>query len=107
MSRVGATPPELLQTDVARFSALTVNAKAAPVAALNSPGYRGVTRQHEDTLKITTKTGEKAPTSGQYRADGNKHEVTLVAGKRVPPSPVSNQFTLVDKTKHKKKPRRR
>lgn len=49
------------------------------------------------------KTGQKAPVSGQYRPQGSKTEVTLVAGKRVPPTPKgATKFTLVDKTKHSK-----
>ena len=52
--------------------------------------------------KITTTTGQKAPTSGQYRAVGSKTEVTLVQGKRVPPTPTgATKFTLVDQTRHK------
>ncbi len=49
------------------------------------------------------KTGEIAPVSGQYRPVGSKTEITLVEGKRIPPT--SNgitKFILVDKTKHKK-----
>ena len=39
--------------------------------------------------------------SGQYRPAGKKTEVTLVAGKRVPPVATgATTFTLVDKTKH-------
>ncbi|MDR2596864.1 MAG: hypothetical protein LBC76_06025 [Treponema sp.] len=51
--------------------------------------------------KITVKPGETVPVSGQYKKpDGN--EVTLVKGEPAPPSPKSGQeFTLVDKTKHK------
>lgn len=52
--------------------------------------------------KITTTTGQKAPASGQYRAIGSKTEVTLVQGKRVPPTPAgATKFTLVDQTRHK------
>ncbi|MBD5151784.1 MAG: hypothetical protein HDT16_04640 [Oscillibacter sp.] len=47
------------------------------------------------------KTGQIAQTSGQYRPTGKNTEVTLVAGKRVPPTPDgATTFTLVDKTKH-------
>ncbi len=52
---------------------------------------------------IQVKTGEKAPISGQYKAKGSPNEVTLVQGKRVPPTiNGATQFTLVDKTKHSK-----
>ena len=51
------------------------------------------------TIKI--KTGQKAPISGQYRPTGSKTEITLVQGKRVPPSVTgATTFVLVDKTKH-------
>ena len=49
------------------------------------------------------KTGQLAPTSGQYKAQGSKTEITPVKGKRVPPTPQGAAvFTLVDKTAHKK-----
>lgn len=52
--------------------------------------------------KITTRTGKTAPVSGQYKATGSKTEVTLVQGKRVPPTPAGAvKFTLVDQTRHK------
>ncbi len=52
--------------------------------------------------KTIVKTGQIAPKSGQYRPAGSKTEVTLVAGKRVPPtSNGTTKFTLVDQTKHK------
>ena len=52
--------------------------------------------------KTTVKTGQIAPKSGQYRPFGSKTEVTLVQGKRVPPTPQgATKFTLVDPTKHK------
>lgn len=52
--------------------------------------------------KTTVKTGQFAPKSGQYRPVGSKTEVTLVQGKRVPPTPQgATKFTLVDATKHK------
>lgn len=48
------------------------------------------------------KTGEKAPVSGQYRPIGGKTEITLVEGKKIPPtSNGKTKFVLVDKTKHK------
>jgi len=51
--------------------------------------------------KTTVKPGEIVKTSGQYKKpDGN--EVTLVKGEPAPPTPKpGQQFTLVDKTKHK------
>ena len=52
--------------------------------------------------KITTRTGQTAPVSGQYKATGSKTEVTLVQGKKVPPTPAgAAKFTLVDRTHHK------
>ena len=52
--------------------------------------------------KITVKTGQTAPVSGQYKATGSKTEITLVQGKRVPPAPAgATKFTLVDRTQHK------
>ncbi len=52
--------------------------------------------------KTTIKTGQVAPISGQYRPAGSRHEVTLVRGKKVPPTiNGAVKFTLVDKTKHK------
>lgn len=54
--------------------------------------------------KITVKTGQLAPKSGQYRVAGSKTEVTLVQGKKVPPtSKGAAKFTLVDATKHKER----
>lgn len=53
-------------------------------------------------MAVKVKTGGIAPTSGQYRPQGQKTEVTLVEGKRVPPtSQGATTFTLIDKTKHK------
>ena len=50
----------------------------------------------------TVKTGNICKVSGQYRPVGQKTEITLVEGKRVPPTSSGNtKFTLVDKTKHK------
>lgn len=54
-------------------------------------------------MATKTKTGQKAPVSGQYKPAGGNTEVTLVKGKTVPPT--SNgvtTFVLVDKTKHRK-----
>lgn len=52
--------------------------------------------------KTIVKTGQIAKKSGQYRPIGGKTEVTLIAGKRVPPtSNGATKFTLVDQTKHK------
>ena len=52
--------------------------------------------------KVKTKAGQIAPVSGQYKPDGHKTEITLVAGKRVPPTANgATTFTLVDATKHK------
>lgn len=49
------------------------------------------------------KTGQICPQSGQYRPIGGKTEITLVQGKRVPPTHQgTTKFVLVDKTKHKK-----
>lgn len=49
------------------------------------------------------KTGEKAPVSGQYKVKGGQTEITLVQGKRVPPTASgATHFILVDKTKHGK-----
>lgn len=50
----------------------------------------------------SVKTGGVVPTSGQYRPQGSKTEVTFVKGNRVPPTSTgATKFTLVDKTKHK------
>ena len=52
-------------------------------------------------MAIKVKTGGTVSVSGQYRPAGKKTEVTMVAGKRVPPTPYgATTFTLVDKTKH-------
>lgn len=56
--------------------------------------------------KITVRTGEKVPQSGQYHpSGGGKNEVTFVEGKTVPPNVDGKRpvFTLVDATKHKGK----
>jgi hypothetical protein len=51
---------------------------------------------------IKTKTGAKAPASGQYRPAGTKNEITLTKGEKVPPyKGEAKNFKLVDKTKHK------
>ena len=53
------------------------------------------------------KSGQKAPTSGQYAIVGPKGgktgtEVTVSKGETLPPTPQAGQgFVLVDKTKHK------
>lgn len=47
--------------------------------------------------------GTKAPTSGQYRNNSTRSEVTVVRGEPLPPTPKSGQtYTIVDKTKHKR-----
>ena len=52
-------------------------------------------------MAVKVKTGSTVPVSGQYRPTGKKTEVTMVAGKRVPPTAYgATTFTLVDKTKH-------
>lgn len=52
---------------------------------------------------IKTKTGQKAPVSGQYKPVGSKTEITLVKGKIVPPTPNgATTFILIDETKHGK-----
>lgn len=49
------------------------------------------------------KTGQKAPTSGQYRPTGSKNEYTFVKGHKVPTTPSGAKvFVLVDQTKHQK-----
>lgn len=53
--------------------------------------------------KEHVKPGQTVPVSGQYTANGGKTEVTLVKGDKVPPtSRPGQEFTLVDKTKHKR-----
>jgi hypothetical protein len=53
--------------------------------------------------KILTRTGQKAPVSGQYRPTGTKQEITLSKGDRVPPyGGKAKVFVLVDRTKHKR-----
>ena len=50
----------------------------------------------------TLTPGQIAPSSGQYRNNQTKTEVTVVRGERMPPTPKPRQhYTLVDKTKHK------
>ncbi len=54
-------------------------------------------------MATTTKTGQKAPASGQYKPAGSKTEVTLIKGKTVPPTKNgATSCVLVDKTKHRK-----
>lgn len=54
-------------------------------------------------MATKTKTGQKAPVSGQYKPVGSKTEITLVKGKTVPPTiKGATTFVLVDKTKHRK-----
>ena len=54
-------------------------------------------------MATTTKTGQKAPVSGQYKPVGGKSEITLIKGKTVPPTANgATKFVLVDKTKHRK-----
>lgn len=53
--------------------------------------------------RIETRTGEKAPASGQYQPAGTKQEITLSRGDRVPPyHGRAKTFVLVDRTKHKR-----
>ena len=54
--------------------------------------------------KVTVRTGEKTPVSGQYRPSGGRTEATFTKGEKVPPNKVSDRqvWTLVDKTKHKR-----
>lgn len=50
--------------------------------------------------KTVTRTGQKAPVSGQYRPTGTRDEITLPKGHRVPPyRGDAKKFILVDKTK--------
>lgn len=56
------------------------------------------------------KPGEKVPDSGQYQERGPRggkitsNETTAIEGKSFPPTSKSgDQWTLVDKTKHKKR----
>lgn len=52
---------------------------------------------------LKVKTGQTCPKSGQYKATGSKTEITLVEGKKVPPTNTgSTKFVMVDPTKHKK-----
>ncbi|MDD2646861.1 MAG: hypothetical protein PHV78_02615 [Patescibacteria group bacterium] len=51
--------------------------------------------------RISVKTGQIAPISGQYRPVGTTFEITLSKGDRVPPyQGRAWTFVLVDKTKH-------
>ncbi len=48
-------------------------------------------------------TGTKCKVSGQYKPVGSNTEITLVSGRKVPPtSNGCTKFKLVDKTRHKK-----
>lgn len=54
----------------------------------------------------TYKPGEIAPSSGQYQKIGPRgglgHEVTVVKGERLPPTPASGStYKIVDRTKNK------
>lgn len=52
---------------------------------------------------VKVKTGQTAPVSGQYKPKGSNREVTMIKGKRVPPTPEgAAEFRLVDVTKHKR-----
>jgi len=54
--------------------------------------------------KKVFKPGQKAPVSGQYKNTETGYEVTVTKGEPLPPTPKKGQgYTLVDKTKHKKK----
>lgn len=49
------------------------------------------------------KPGMPAPFSGQARNNSTRTEVTVVRGEPMPPTPQPKQnYTMVDKTKHKK-----
>lgn len=56
---------------------------------------------------MTKKPGEKADTSGQYERIGPRggktgHEVTVVKGEPLPPTPKPGEtYKISDKTKHK------
>jgi hypothetical protein len=51
----------------------------------------------------TLKPGQTAPASGQYQNTKTKMEVTVTKGEPLPPTPRPSQnYVLVDKTKHKK-----
>jgi hypothetical protein len=51
----------------------------------------------------TYKPGQTAPTSGQYRIGGTRVERTVTKGEPLPPTSKPRQdYTLVDKTKHKR-----
>jgi len=50
---------------------------------------------------VTTRTGQKAPVSGQYQPTGTKKEITLSRYDRVPPyKGKAKTFVLTDRTKH-------
>lgn len=51
------------------------------------------------------KPGGLAPESGQYQNTKTKTEITATKNKPLPPTPEPWQnYVLIDKTKHKKKP---
>lgn len=64
------------------------------------------TRTSENTIMTTSKSirpGTIADTSGQYRNNTTRTEVTVTKGEPMPPTPGAGQtYTLVDKTKHKR-----
>lgn len=54
----------------------------------------------------TFKTGETAPASGQYailgpRGGKTNKEITLIKGRRFPPSKSGTQYRMSDRTKNK------
>ena len=65
--------------------------------------YNMLRRILGDRYMTRVKTGQVVTKSGQYRPVGCKTEVTLVEGKRVPPTSSGiTKFVMVDPTKHKK-----
>ena len=54
-------------------------------------------------MKRIFKPGEIAKSSGQYKNNSTKNEVTVTRGEPLPPTPKAGQrYTLVDRTKHKR-----
>ncbi len=54
--------------------------------------------------EVKVKTGQKTKYSGQYKIKGTENEITLISGKKVPPTSFGKtEFILTDKTKHSKK----
>jgi len=53
--------------------------------------------------KISVRTGQKVPVSGQYRPSGGNTEATFVKGEPAIPNNFGSRqvWRLVDKTKHK------